>query len=93
MRYVLLTLTLCFAAGTAQAACFAHYKAKQDDPLQLHFGIMQIDDAACAPGPASAAVNARLAPNGWTLLNIVKTSQDTPTQQEQSNAGAYFLRF
>lgn len=93
MKHVLLITALCFAAGHAQAACFAHYKAKQDDPLQLHYGVMQIEDGACTPGAAMDVVNARLLPNGWTLLNIVKTSPDTPTPQEQSNAGEYFLRF
>jgi len=93
MKHLLLTIALILGAGSAQAACFAHYKAKQDDPLQLHYGILQISDDACTPRAATAIVTKRLLPNGWSLLNIVKTTQATPTAQEQSNAGEYFLRF
>ncbi|HKK98531.1 MAG TPA: hypothetical protein VJ928_10125, partial [Marivita sp.] len=28
---------------TAQAACYADYKAKQDAPLRLHYGVAQIN--------------------------------------------------
>lgn len=94
MKHILLSsLILLGSASFAQAACFAHYKAKQEDPLKLHYGIAQIADAACTPDAAKSILENRLSGQGWTLLNIVKVSPNAPTPQEQANAGEYFFRF
>ncbi|WP_136634441.1 hypothetical protein [Pseudooceanicola onchidii] len=53
----------------AQAACTAEYKAKQDDPLRLTHGEMQV--ASCDRASATEEVRARLAQQGWILLKIV----------------------
>ena len=55
--------------ATAQAACIAEYKAKQDNPLRLQHGEMQV--ASCDMAEASAEVSARLVQQGWILLKIV----------------------
>ena len=95
MKPLMLTLLVAlWLPAAAQAQCFAEYKAKQDNPLRLHYGILLLDSASC-PGPAAAtrAVTRRLAGTGWTLLNIVGLSEARPTDKQKANAGEYYLRF
>ncbi len=93
-RMVLILSLLLAMPAAAQAECYVHYKAKQDSPLRLHYGILALGSAAC-PGPAAATRNAesRLQAAGWTLLNIVALSTDPPGAEQRANAGAYYLRF
>ncbi|MEL6914808.1 MAG: hypothetical protein AAFP13_09930 [Pseudomonadota bacterium] len=79
-------------ASTAQAACFADYKAKQDDPLRLHYGVAEIS-GPCTPANARVQLAPRVAEGGWTLLNIVSVFDDTGLAERQESAGLYFLRF
>lgn len=82
------------AALPAQAACYADYKAKKDNPLQLHYGVIALPDSACSSARAAArAVASRLAGSGWTLLNIVSVFGDEGLNGRKTNAGQYFLRF
>lgn len=90
-------LSLAFMAclpAAAQAACYAEYKAKQDSPLRLHYGIMQVDSGGC-PSRASARniVATRLGTAGWTLLNVVSLSETAPSAQQRANAGEHYLRY
>lgn len=55
-------------AGAAQAACQVEYKAKRDRPLELYYDVMTVD-GPCAS--AEAALRARLAARGLTLLKIL----------------------
>jgi len=80
-------------AGPASAAdCFADYKAKQDNPLRLHYGVMQLG-GPCARGPARSEVAARLARSGWTLLNVVSVFGPDGLAERRGSAGSYYLRF
>ncbi|MDT8857444.1 hypothetical protein RNZ50_20850 [Paracoccaceae bacterium Fryx2] len=82
-------------AAPARADCYADYKAKQDSPLRLHYGVAQVPDGACA-GRGAAAANAlapRLAAAGWTLLNILSTFGPEGLEERKASAGDYFLRF
>ena len=90
----IMALSLLFAApGTAHAAdCFADYKAKQDSPLRLHYGVMQLS-GACSKGPAKSELSARLAQNGWTLLNVLSVFGPDGLEKRKTNAGPYYLRF
>jgi hypothetical protein len=95
MKHAILSLILALLLPVAaEAQCYAEYKAKQDNPLRLHYGIIALDSAAC-PGPAAAgrAVTQRLSGSGWTLLNIVGLSEAPPTDQQRANAGDFYLRF
>ena len=61
-----LCLSLAVAATLAlpaHAECYADYKAKQDDPLRLHYGVAEV--AACDKGGAEAELSGRLAAAGW----------------------------
>lgn len=89
--YALCALML---ANGAQAACYADYKAKKDDPLQLHYGVVQLPQNACSsPAAASQIVAQRLAQAGWTLLNVVSVFDDSQLAGKKANAGQFFLRF
>lgn len=78
----------------AQAECYADYKAKQDNPLRLAYGVSQVSDAACGkPGMARAELAPRLASDGWTLLKILSSFGPEGLQERKSSAGAFFLRY
>ena len=90
----ILVLTVATALGVpAQAAgCFADYKAKQDNPLRLHYGVAQIN-GPCDAASAAAELAPRLAAQGWKLLNIVSTFGEDGLAQRKSSAGQNYLRF
>ncbi|GFE49212.1 hypothetical protein So717_09650 [Roseobacter cerasinus] len=75
----------------ATAGCYADYKAKQDNPLRLHYGVAEISQ--CSMGGAKTELAARLATRGWTLLNIVSVFDETGLEERKQSAGANFLRF
>lgn len=62
-------MALSAAPGLAQAACTVEYKAKQDDPLKLMVGTIQVP--SCDPAQAEAEARALLAQQGWTLLKVL----------------------
>lgn len=91
---VMLTLTFALALpGAARADCYVEYKAKQDSPLRLHYGILALSGAC--PGKSAAARQAenRLASGGWVLLNVLGLSENSPSDQMKANAGANYLRY
>jgi len=77
----------------ADAACYADYKAKQDNPLRLHYGVIELPDRACDRRGARAAVARRLSNQGWTLLNVLSIFGPEGLNERKSSAGDYFLRF
>jgi hypothetical protein len=87
---IVLTLGL---AGPAGAECYADYKAKQDDPLRLAYGVAEVPDAACDPQGARAALTPRLKAAGWTLLDVVSVFGPEGLAERQGNAGDHFLRY
>jgi hypothetical protein len=88
-----LALALAMAAAPASAECFADYKAKQDGPLRLHYGVAQVSDAKCSRRAAQGELAPRLAAGGWTLLEVVSTFGPEGLAERQARAGDYFLRF
>ncbi len=80
-------------AGPASAECYADYKAKQDAPLRLHYGVAQVSDANCSRGKAEAELRGRLSSAGWTLLNVLTTFGPEGLGERQASAGEYFLRY
>ncbi|WP_372837510.1 hypothetical protein [Phaeovulum sp.] len=94
MKTRILTLLLALAVSPANAACYADYKAKRDDPLRLQYGVAQLPDAACGSvSDAAAALAPRLAQNGWTLLNILSIFGPEGLDQRKESAGANYLRY
>ena len=79
-------------AGGAQAACYADYKAKQDGPLRLHYGVAEIE-GNCAKRNARNQLEERLAADGWTLLRVLDVFEDAGLEERKDEAGEYFLRY
>lgn len=81
-----------FAASAAQAACYADYKAKQDDPLRLHYGVAEIR-GDCSRNAAERELRPRLADGGWTLLNVVSVFDEGGLSERKGSAGQFYLRY
>ncbi|VDC20382.1 hypothetical protein [Pseudogemmobacter humi] len=93
IRPLLAAILALVLAGPAAAECYADYKAKKDNPLQLHYGVARVSDGNCAPGSAAAELKPRLAADGWTLLNVLSTFGPEGLAERKANAGAWFLRY
>ncbi|GHC26865.1 MULTISPECIES: hypothetical protein [Gemmobacter] len=91
IRVLLAAALACLVAMPAAAECYADYKAKQDNPLRLHYGVAQV--SACNKKGARAELAPRLAAQGWKLLNIVSTFGPEGLNERRSSAGDYFLRY
>ena len=87
-----LILACLFSATAAQADCFADYKAKQDNPLRLHYGVAQVAGDCTKPN-AKAVIAPRLAADGWALLTIVGVFDANGLDSRKDSAGEYFLRY
>jgi hypothetical protein len=94
MKTFLTSAVLALAlVGPATAECYADYKAKRDEPLQLHYGVAQVSDGNCSPGAAEGELTPRLAGDGWTLLNVLSTFGPEGLEERKASAGDYFLRY
>lgn len=82
---------LVFSAA-AHAACFADYKAKRDNPLRLHYGVVQLS-GACSASAAQAEIAGRISGEGWQLLTVVSVFDDAGLEERKASAGQYFLRY
>ncbi len=96
MKNITFPLLALLAIGLAQPAsaadCYADYKAKQDNPLRLHYGVAQIN-GACNAGAAQSELSQRLAAQGWTLLNVMSVFGKDGLAQRRVSAGPNYLRF
>ncbi|RYH04008.1 hypothetical protein EU805_01150 [Salipiger sp. IMCC34102] len=88
----LLTLFVLLSGTAAQAACYADYKAKQDGPLRLHYGVVEID-GPCTVSNARQVLPGRLNAGGWTLLTVLGTFDENGLDSRKESAGEFFLRF
>ena len=79
MKHILPTLIaalmLSIVSTPAHAACYAEYKAKRDNPLELFYGVAQVG-GPCTVAAASAELRARLAQQGLTLLKVLSVSEN-----------------
>lgn len=92
--YIAAALISLATANTAQAACFADYKAKKDNPLQLHYGVMELPASACGSASSAAgAIAPRLAKAGWTLLNVLSVFDESGLAERKNSAGRHYLRY
>ncbi len=93
MRFPTLAALLLVLSGPANAAdCYADYKAKQDNPLRLHYGVAEIS-GQCSKDVAHAQLKQRLGAQGWKLLNVVSVFGFDGLAQRKDSAGSNFLRF
>ncbi|NSX53375.1 hypothetical protein [Parasulfitobacter algicola] len=87
------TFVLALTATWAQAACFADYKAKQDNPLRLHYGVAEISGGNCTAQAAKRQLDDRLQDRGWQLLNVLSVFDEQGLSERKESAGEFFLRF
>lgn len=82
------------AAGAlpASAECFADYKARKDNPLQLHYGVVELR-GPCTTAAAKAELRERLDAGGWRLLNVMGVFDRSGLASRRDAAGAFFLRY
>lgn len=92
---VLIALFLMAVFATpARAACYADYKAKQENPLKLHYGVVQVDISPCAMSDnVTAQVRQKLQSAGWQLLQVQSVFDDSGLGKRKQDAGQFFLRF
>ena len=91
---MLIVLTALASAGTADAACFADYKAKRDNPLRLHYGVIELPDAICGNAEKTRAeIKARIGVANWRLLNVLSVFGADGLENRKESAGKFFLRF
>lgn len=67
-------------AGMAHAACYADYKAKRDNPLRLHYGVIEVR-GDCDRSNAEDQLRSALSRDGWQLLNVVSVFDDAGLDQ------------
>lgn len=96
MKRILFPIALGFGlaacAAAAQAQCYAEYKAKRDNPLELHYGIAQV--SSCSASEASGELQPRLAADGWRLLKVIAVIDEGQLdERRKSRAGQYYLRY
>lgn len=87
-------VTLMVSAGPALAGCYADYKAKRDDPLRLHYGVIEMPNPICKnPSKAKTEVRSRLALHDWKLLNVISVFGDEGLNKRKKSAGKFYLRY
>mgnify|MGYP001814070022 CR=1 FL=1 len=94
LKYILIFFGGALTAQSAFAECYVDYKAKQDDPLRLHYGVMTVEASPCKSSPTiNEDVSRRLKAGGWTLLQVESVFEETALESKKADAGEYFLRF
>ena len=89
-----LALATIVAAAPAQSACYADYKAKRDNPLRLHYGVIELVDAVCSDTAAIRAdIERRIAIDDWTVLNVVSVFDEAGLEERQESAGNFYLKY
>ncbi len=80
--------------AAASVECYADYKAKKDAPLQLHYGVIELPQAACSDFVlAGDLTRERISVGGWTLLRVISLFGPEGLAQRMDSAGEYYLRF
>ena len=94
IKKTLAAATVLFFAHSASAACYADYKAKRDDPLRLHYGVIELPDAVCNdPDMAAKEAARRISAGNWRLLNVLAIFGEDGLDKRKESAGKFFLRF
>ena len=92
-RPLTLAATLLAVANPALAACYADYRAKMDNPLRLHYGVIELPPEACSLAAAAPVIADRIARGGWDLLQVVSVFDEEGLATRRADAAEYFLRF
>jgi hypothetical protein len=90
---LLAAAALAVLTGPLHAACYADYRARMDNPLRLHYGVIEVPENACSVGAAASVVASRLASQGWTLVNVSSVFDESGLASRRADAGEFYLRF
>ncbi len=93
IRTLFIAAAASLVAGPALAECYADYRAKMDNPLRLHYGVIELPADACSVGAATPLIAARIAQGGWELLQVVSVFDQSGLTPRRADAGEFFLRF
>jgi len=94
IRIISATVTALVAlASGACAACFADHTSKKDDPLKLHYGVVELPQSHCSKPGAQSWITQRIAGDGWQLLTVVSVFDETGLAERKASAGEFFLRY
>ena len=98
MRLTRLTFTIAtllfIGVQAANAACYADYKAKQDDPLRLHYGVIKLPDGACSSkSAAKGTIAKKISQDGWKLLSVMDLFDKDGLDKRKERAGTYYLKY
>ena len=80
------------AASAASAACYADYKAKQDNPLKLHYGVIELR-GDCNKKSAKKEIAKRISGDGWDVMNVMAVFDESGLEGRKADAGQYYLRY
>lgn len=93
-RFAVVSATLVLFSAPVHAACYADYKAKRENPLNLHYGVIKIDSNPCAMSDrVRSIVASRVGAAGWELLQVQSVFDDSGLERRRKDAGQFFLRF
>lgn len=96
MKHMLLIFALVigasFGSAVSAAECYADYKAKKDNPLKLHYGVVHLNQGCSVP-QAKSEVATRIRRDGWTLLNVMSVFDASQLAGKEANAGPFYLRY
>lgn len=92
LRLTSVVVALAITATAASAECFADYKAKKDDPLRLHYGVVELRNG-CDKASAQAEIKSRIAKDGWKLLNVLSVFDETELSGKEASAGQFYLLY
>lgn len=93
LKPALLVAMLAIMAAPLHAGCFADYRANMDNPLRLHYGVIELPDSACSVAAAAPVISSRIASGGWTLLQVISVFDDSGLASRRADAGEFYLRF
>lgn len=92
-RAHIFTFIAVMTANTASAACYVDYKAKQDDPLRLHYGVAEVVSEDCTVEMAHDELSSRLEAESWHLLNVISVFDEAGLAEREESAGEFYLRY
>lgn len=94
LRLLAAAAALTILPAVAAADCYADYKAKKDDPLRLHYGVIALPERACRDrARAEREIAKRIAVDDWTLLKLMSVFDESGLREREESAGSNFLRY
>lgn len=90
---LIVAAAFCLFAGPVAAQCFADYRATMDNPLRLHYGVIELPDTACSRDAAVPVIAERIGRAGWELLQVISVFDEAGLDARRADAGDFFLRF